>query len=193
MSWLRNLFAKKPRILFVGDSITASTDASYSYLIKNARKDLSVDVLAKPGMTTNWMLQNLRPQLFSNNYDKVFVYGGVNDAFNDSVKIEKTMSNLQEMVNLITNDGARAYIISGIEPIGFMDVNKMPLTKWVTKRSLYTPMVEKYKKIQNLMPLQIKNATIVPKIQLAGSLTADGIHPNVRGQQIMRDNIIKYV
>jgi lysophospholipase L1-like esterase len=186
MSWLRTLFNPKKRILFVGDSITASELYSYSYLIKRGRKDLSVDVLAKGGQTTQWMLENLRKQLFNKKYDKVYIYGGVNDSMNDTIPTERTLRNLQDMVNLINTNGAKSYIITGIEPDNFMDYRKMPLNRWMTRRELYIPMIAKYKRLQQALPISIKGATIIPKFILQPVHTQDGIHPTSVGQRLMR-------
>lgn len=181
------------RILFVGDSITASELYSYSYLIKRDRKDLTVDVLAKGGQTTQWMLENLIKQLASKNYDKVYVYGGVNDSMNDTIPTERTLKNLQEMVNLISKDGAKPYIITGIEPDNFMDYRKMPTNRWTPKRELYIPMIAKYKRYQQAIPNTIKGATIIPVFILNPSLTQDGIHPTSKGQLLMRPIVEKTI
>ena len=200
MSWLRNLFTPKRNILFVGDSITAAKDFSYPYLIKKRRGDLNIDVLAKSGMTTTWMLNNLRSHLFSTNkkYEKIYVFGGVNDAFTN-LKSDTTISNLKSMVTLITNNGARPYIMLGIEPIGYMDYRKMPVTRWVKTKEAYIPLVENYKKLQALILLRSNDrektlkATLVPKFNLQAIHTTDGTHPTAQGQLIISNQVEKTI
>lgn len=185
-------------ILFVGDSITDIDDnkgrptGTYPLLIRKDRPDLSIDVNALGGKTTSWMLLNLPPYLRNKKYAKVFIYGGVNDAFSDYVKLETAVSNIQKMVDLAVQNGAKPYVLLGYEPVGFMDYRKMPTTRYVTRKENYIPLIERYKKLQPMIASQIKNATIIPKINL-GTQTPDGTHPNGAGQRIIADTIKRYL
>lgn len=179
---------KKPKkILFVGDSLTENT---YPSLIRRKRPDLTIDVLAKGGMTTKWMLTNLPSKLF-NNYDRVYIYGGVNDAFNN-VPYESVQSNLQNMIDMVRESGADAYVILGYEPSGFMDWKKMPTTRYVTKKEGFIPLIDRYVELQKRFK-GLKNATFVDKFQLSPSLTSDGIHPNGKGQELISEKILKTI
>lgn len=184
------LKTKSPKnILFVGDSITAAP-YSYANLIKKNNPDLSVDVLAKGGMPTKWMRDNLPQQLSGRKYDRIYIYGGVNDAWNDSIKPETTFGNLQAMVDMGNEHGADVFIITGYEPKGFMDYTKMPVTKYQKSKEDNIPLIDKYKNYQNNIPSNIQNASIVPKIDIAG-MTADGIHPSSNGMKVIESVIIK--
>jgi len=192
----RNKPKKKPKkILFVGDSLTAieyngrSTN-NYPNLIRRKRPDLTIDVLAKGGMTTKWMLTNLPNKLF-NKYDRVYIYGGVNDAFNN-VPYESVQSNLQKMIDMIRDSGAEAYVVMGYEPSGFMDWKKMPTTRYVTKKEDYIPLVARYVELQKRFSA-LRNATLVDKFQLSSSMTGDGTHPNGKGQELIAEKILKTI
>lgn len=186
-------------ILFIGDSITDIDDSrgrptgTYPLLIRKDRPDLAIDVNALGGKTTSWMLINLPSYLRNKRYAKVFIYGGVNDAMNDSIKTSTTINNVQKMIDLAKNNGAQVYVILGYEPNGFMDYRKMPTTRYVPNKQGYIPMIEKYKNIQSMYASQLRNATIIPKIVLGSNYTTDGIHPTGAGQRIIADTLKRYL
>lgn len=186
---------KNNNILFIGDSITdiefkGQPTGTYPLKIRKDRPDLVVDVHAEGGKTTGWMLSNLPPYL-TKPYNKVFIYGGVNDAFSN-VKLETAVANVQTMVDLAVANGAKAYVITGYEPNGFMDYRKMPTTRYVTSKQGYIPLIERYKQFQSLIQSRIKNATIIPKFDLAG-MTNDGTHPTGTGQKQIAETIKRYL
>jgi len=178
-------------ILFIGDSITVSP-YSYPKIIEKNNPSLKIDVLAKGGMATKWMLQNLPAQLSTKKYDQIYIYGGVNDAWNSSIKLETTLNNLQSMVDMGNQNGADVFIILGYEPLGFMDYNKMSVTRYQKTKEDNLPLIEKYKQYQSLIPTTIKGAFLVNKFQIP-NMTGDGIHPNSKAQKIMADDISKTI
>lgn len=182
---------KNPKkLLFVGDSITTG-DSAYPSKIRSQKSDLQVDTLSQVGKTTSWMLDNLKTKLASNKYDRVYIYGGINDVFS-SIPIATILSNIQEMVDLINENGADAFVIEGYDIDGFMDYQKMPITQYVTNKQDYLPLIEKYKQYQDNIANTIKNANFVKPINL-GIKTSDGIHPNGEGQQIIATEILKTI
>ena len=186
---------KNNNILFIGDSLTdidfkGQPTGTYPLKIRKDRPDLIVDVHAEVGKTTGWMLSNL-PLYLNKPYNKVFIYGGVNDAFS-TVKLETAVANVQKMVDLAVANGAKAYVITGYEPNGFMDYRKMPTTRYVTSKQAYIPLIERYKQFQSLIQSRIKNATIIPKFDLAG-MTNDGTHPTGTGQKQIAETIKRYL
>jgi lysophospholipase L1-like esterase len=185
---------KSPKsILFIGDSITADPQWSYPALIRKARPDLNIDVLAKPGQTTKWMADNLPFKLAAKKYDRIYIYGGVNDAYNSYIKVPDTpIANVQKMIDLSRQNGAESYVILGIEPNGYMDYRKMPITQYVRRKEDYIPLIERYKQIQAAYGTRLRNATLVPKFNL-GTNTSDGTHPNGVGQQKIADKILSTI
>jgi len=182
---------KNPKkLLFVGDSITTG-DSAYPSKIRSQKSDLQIDTLSQVGKTTSWMLDNLKTKLASSKYDRVYIYGGINDVFS-SVPIATIISNIQEMVDLINENGADAFVIEGYDIDGFMDYQKMPVTQYVSIKEDYLPLIEKYKQYQNNIANIIKNANFVKPINL-GTKTSDGIHPNGEGQQIIATEILKTI
>lgn len=177
----------KEFILFVGDSITAGS-ISYPMVIAKKNPNIVVDVLAIGGKTTGWMLDNLPNRLSSTKYNKVYIYGGVNDSFNDSISTKKALDNVQKMVDLINAAGAKAIVIIGYNTDTATDYNSIPTTIYVKDKRLYIPMIEKYKKYQQLLKTDIKNAEFIGKFEI-GKLS-DGLHPS-KSQHETIANIVK--
>lgn len=196
-----NTAPSNPNILFIGDSLTATErngrpTGTYPSILQSRRPDLRVDALAKGGQTTSWMLQNLPIKLNALNarkYGKVFIHGGINDAFTEHLREDTTISNMQKMIDAARSNGARAYVILGYEPEGFMDWRKMPTTRYVRNREQYKPVIEKWKRLQLRYQRELRNATIIPKISLSANMTSDGIHPNGQGQARFADAVQRYL
>jgi hypothetical protein len=181
---------KNPKkILFLGDSITAS-DISYANQVKQNLKDLDISIKASVGKKTSWMLQSLIDLLKTNSYDRIYIYGGINDIFS-GVSGNEALSNIQQIVDLGNSKGADVFIIEGIEPKGFMEIEKMPLTQYISSKDQYLPLIEKYSKFQNSLKA-IKKAKLIKKFDLNGK-TSDGIHPNLEGQKNISNEILKTI
>jgi lysophospholipase L1-like esterase len=182
---VKKFFGKKlPKsMLFVGDSITAidynGTPVTFTYpnLLKKELepKGIKIDVLAKGGKRTDWLLSNLTEKLKTNKYDRIYIYGGVNDMFSAVTK-DKALQNVQDMVDLSIKNGAEPYVIVGYDAEKFMDENKLK---------------NRYIDFQNSIPTTIKRATIVEKINIPSSMTADGIHPTPSGQKLIANRLLE--
>ena len=186
------------KILFIGDSHTSiktKDGKAVTYTFPNIlKKELepegyTIDVLALGGMTTQWMLDNLPKQLSGKKYDRVYIYGGANDAMNSSIKLEKALENIQKMVDLSRENGAdvfvnQGYIIEG-ETGSFGNWKKMSISGTVLKKQEeWIPYVERMRDLQKRIPKVIKNANFIPPYDLK-ELTEDGIHANSKGQKIV--------
>jgi lysophospholipase L1-like esterase len=197
---IKNKSPKK--ILFIGDSHTAikkkdGTPLTYTYpaLLKKELepKGYTIDVLALGGMTTKWMLDNLPAQLKNNKYDRVYIYGGTNDASNSSIKLETALSNIQKMVDLSRENGADRFVIIGYKVEGeqgrLMNWKVMSIKGTLLKKQEeWIPYIDRYIKLQKDIPETIKNANFIPTYDLKGK-TGDGIHASAEGQQVVADII----
>lgn len=190
---------KNPKkILIVGDSQsvieTSSGNAiSYTYpnILRNKLKDknVTIDVLAQVGKTTDWMKKNLPSKLKNKKYDRVIIYGGGNDTSNASIKLETTLNNIQQMVDMSNENGADVFVNLGYKVQGdFGNYKIMPLTPYITEREKWIPYVQKRKDLQKLIPQKIKNATFIPAYDLQ-SKTSDGIHPTALGHKIVAEKV----
>ena len=197
---VKKFFGKKlPKsMLFVGDSITAidynGTPVTFTYpnLLKKELepKGIKIDVLAKGGKRTDWLLSNLTEKLKTNKYDRIYIYGGVNDMFSAVTK-EKALQNVQDMVDLSIKNGAEPYVIVGYDAEKFMDENKLKPTSYVPTKAGMVKLKNRYIDFQNSIPTTIKRATIVEKINIPSSMTADGIHPTPSGQKLIANRLLE--
>jgi lysophospholipase L1-like esterase len=197
---VKKFFGKKlPKsMLFVGDSITAidynGTPVTFTYpnLLKKELepKGIKIDVLAKGGKRTDWLLSNLTEKLKTNKYDRIYIYGGVNDMFSAVTK-DKALQNVQDMVDLSIKNGAEPYVIVGYDAEKFMDENKLKPTSYVPTKAGMVKLKNRYIDFQNSIPTTIKRATIVEKINIPSSMTADGVHPTPSGQKLIADRLLE--
>jgi len=189
------------KILIVGDSQSAiknaqGRDITYTYpnILREKLKDkgVTIDVLALGGKTTAWMLENLPAQLKGKKYDRVIIYGGGNDTSNASIPLDKTISNIQKMVDLSRENGADVFVNLGYKIEGnFGNINIMPVgrpSNLLDKKEDWIPYVQKRKDLQKLIPTRITNATFIPVYDLQ-SKTTDGIHPTSAGHKIVAEKI----
>jgi lysophospholipase L1-like esterase len=197
-SAIKNKNPKK--ILFIGDSHTAIKNKKgepVTYTFPNIlKKELepkgyTIDVLALGGQTTQWMLDNLPNQLKGKKYDRVYIYGGANDASNASITLEKALGNIQKMVDLSKDNGADVFVNQGYKIEGengkFLNWRNMSIKGTLLKKQEdWIPYIEKKKELQRRIPLEIKNANFIAPYDLKG-LTSDGIHANSEGQKIVAE------
>lgn len=193
---------KNPKkILIVGDSQSAikmanGGDISFTYpnLLRKQFSDKKIDVLALQGKTTGWMLSNLPNQLKGKKYDRVYIYGGGNDATNSSITIDKIISNIQKMVNLARENGADVFVNLGYKIEGtsgkFGNYNIMPITPYIKDRKQWIPLVERRKLVQKRLSKEIKGANLIPIYDLKQN-TTDGIHPTAQGHKLVAQAIAK--
>ncbi len=180
-------YMKKPNanndgsMLFVGDSISYGP-ASYAALIKKMWPNRLVDVLAKEGANTAWMLANLKSTLAKKHYANVVIYGGINDIFGGQSE-QTAMANIQAMADITAAQGGKAFVVPGYDAVTFM--TKLPAAKW--------PLVLKYANLQYLLATKIKNATIMAQFDLQPTYTTDGIHPNATAQAMIKDQVMAYL
>jgi len=85
---------EKINVMFVGDSLSAAPGFTWNYLLAKDHPDWNVTHVVKGGMKTDWMLKNMLPKLKEKKYDKVFIYGGTNDAFWINVPLSSAVSNV---------------------------------------------------------------------------------------------------
>ena len=115
---------KTMKVLFVGDSLSTG-DYTWNKKLAEKHPEWKVDYLTKGGVQTKWMLNELSDKLRNNEYDLVFIYGGTNDMFGSIDKkqtdkykermINLALSNIQSMVNMIRESGAKPIVFSGYD------------------------------------------------------------------------------
>ena len=178
-------------ILFVGDSMTDEyylnqPTYTYSYLIKNKLTDKSVDIIAEVGKTTSWMLSNVKTQLAKKKYDRVYIWGGVNDIFSGYTQ-SSAIANIQSIVDSVVAQGGDAYVLIGYDAEKFMSPAVLTANKYNASMKPY------YVKYQKALKSSIKNATIIDEFNLSSSYSSDGIHPTGAAHQIIANELMKNI
>lgn len=188
---------KNPKnILIVGDSQSAVVTSdgqkiTYTYpnLLRKAFPDKTIDVLAIGGKPTKWMLDNLPSKLSKKKYDRVYIYGGGNDA-SSSVKIDTIINNIQKMVDMSKENGADVFVNQGWKIEGtkgrFGNHLILPLTRYVTTHEQWIPLIKRRAEMQKRIATDIKGANIIPIYSL-DKKTNDGIHPTADGHKMVAE------
>ena len=178
------------KILLVGDSITVDAGYTWSSRYKKINNKADVEILAIGGkQLTLWMKPELEKKLATTKYEKVYIYGGVNDIFS-SKKAETVLIALQSMVDSVNRTGAKAIVITGYDSEKDMLIQNFPITIYVKTKDAYIPYLQEYQKYQNLMASTITGATIVPKVSVG--IIKDGFHPVGIQSTILSEHINKY-
>lgn len=190
------------KILFIGDSITAiknyANNTPIRYTYPNQVRDMleskgyTIDVLAKGGEMTSWMLKNLPQQLAENNYDRIYIQGGGNDGVN-LVTYEKFKDNIAKMIELGQNDGADVFVVVGFDQSKTLDPNKVATTRYVPDREEMYKRHQRYFEWQKKVGDEFKDIAdgIVPLFDIPKEYVSDGLHPNSKGAKIFADKIIE--
>lgn len=199
-SKLKNPNPKK--ILFIGDSITAIKNyqnntpirVTYPNYVRQILepKGYTIDVLAKGGEMTSWMLKNLPQQLSENKYDRIYIQGGGNDGVN-LVTYEKFKNNITKMIELGKNNGADVFVVVGFDQEKTLDPNRVATTRYVPDKEEMYKRHQRYFSWQKKVGDEFKDIAdgIVPLFDIPKEYVPDGLHPNTKGAKIFADQIIK--
>lgn len=175
------LFKAEPRVLLVGDSITAYKAGWQENLcVEKCWKCKNVSV---EGKKTGWMLSITEQQLKNNHYDKALIYGGINDIFS-YVPIDTALSNVQKIVNLCNKHNVTPVVIIGYNP-------EMIQNTWIKDKEKERLLRNRYIDYQKRL-LKIKNCAFVPIAPTATKDSTDGIHFNARGHKTFFNWIRKF-
>lgn len=181
---------KKPKVLIVGDSISVDAGYTWSSLYKKLKTDVDVEILAKGGeQLTSWMGPQLQAKLKTQKYDKVYIYGGVNDSYSGKTAAS-ILNALQTMVNLVIANGGQAIVVTGYDAEIDMGDNSTKPTKLVKTKAEMEKLLEVYRVYQKSISSTIKNAVIVPKISVG--VLSDGFHPTGQQPRKLYEHIAKY-
>jgi peptidoglycan hydrolase-like protein with peptidoglycan-binding domain len=189
----------KENVMFVGDSLSAGKGTTWNYLLEKAHPNWNVTHVVLGGMRTGWMLSNMLPKLKEKKYDKVFIYGGTNDAFWIGTNLSEAVTNIQKMVDAVNEQGGQAYVFLGYEAGSVMVDKYLKPTKYPDGRVLCDQNCmykarERMIQLQKDLSSQIKNAIIIPTI--SGDDTwapGDGTHVGPGPHRKMKDHVETYI
>ena len=189
---LKNPNPKK--VLILGDSFSVDVKGAYARIVKDSLKEkgIETDILAKSGAETSWMLDNLKNQLLTNKYDRIYFYGGINDAF-FLRKVEDILARVQKIVDVGNENGADVFVVKGYLIDNMCTQENLKPTKYVTTKEAFLPLVQRFREYRaKLNEDNIKNAHWVQQFDLQGN-TSDGTHPNGTGYKMIADAILKTI
>ena len=187
---LTSLTYKTPprRVLYIGDSLTCATGGWQDQVSKHfGYQSLN---LSKGGVRTDYMRSTLNTCFKTDSaFTRVFIYGGCNDAFS-MVDLQKSVDNIQVMVDSCNRRGIEPIVIVGFNPAQ------------VTTRTVYDAATTKrcvgrYIEFQKLMVKEktgLKNCKIIPMdTTMFYSDTWDGIHFAPSGHKKFSNWVIEHL
>ena len=189
----------KQNVMFVGDSLSAGKGTTWNYLLEKDYPEWNVTHVVKGGMKTDWMLNNMLPKLKEKKYDKVFIYGGTNNAFWVGTSLSNAVSDIQKMVDAVVKQGGQAYVFLGYDADSVMTDDVLKPTKkkdgsFLCDMDCMKKGRDRMVKLQNDLSSQIQGATIIPTVEGNSNWAAgDGIHPGSGPHKIMKDHVKKYI
>jgi len=181
---------EKLNVLFVGDSLSNGPSFTWNYLLANEHPEWNVEHLVEGAKRTDWMLDNLSLELSENKYDMVFIYGGTNDMFSQ-IPISTAIRNIQKMVDLVVNQGGKAYVFSGYDAKSVLTDESLKPTDLCDLDCMKKGrdrMVEFQKQLQT-----ISDAVIIPVVVGNETWTTDGIHLPLSKNKILKDFVSNYI
>jgi lysophospholipase L1-like esterase len=171
----------KQRILFLGNSQTASTRGYVEKLQKECGTD-TFKKLAKVGAKSDWILEQYQKEIQSGNkYDVVSVMIGGNDIFARK-SIDKTKKNLDTLFGLAKKNKSKVIVLSSptklfyskTEPIHLQLADE--LEDWLNKN----------KNVDVFIP-------ITKKTENKELFASDNLHLNQKGQELVFNELNKLV
>jgi hypothetical protein len=189
----------KENVMFIGDSLSSGAGSTWNYLLAKDHPEWNVTHVVKGGKKTDWMLTNMLPKLKEKKYDKVFIYGGTNDAFWVGTDLGNAVTNIQKMVDAVNEQGGQAYVFLGYDAESVMKDEVLKPTKKENGQILCDINCmkkgrDRMVQLQKDLSSQIKNAVIIPTVKGDPSWVAgDGIHTGPTQHITMKDHASKYI
>jgi acyl-CoA thioesterase I len=179
-------FAAPTTILFLGDSLTEGlgVDEQHAYprvvekKLREAGYDVNVINGGVSGATTASGFSRLKWHL-KKKIDIVVIELGANDGLR-GLKLPQTEENLREMVKLAQSHKIRVMMLGLRMPPNY--------------GKKYTADFEAmYKNIAASMKVPTLNAFLVGVEGVAELNQADGIHPNIKGHEVVASNVFQFI
>jgi len=173
------------RVVFMGDSITDN--------LHNAQR-FGPFFPGKPyinrgisGQVTAQMLVRFYPDVIALQPKAVVIFGGTNDIGGNigPVSLESTENNLAAMADMARAHGIKV-ILASLTPVCDMP-NRPPMTTGRPPESIakLNSWIRDYASKNNLVFLDYFSATVDDKGLFRSELTEDGLHPTIKGYEIM--------
>lgn len=176
----------KLKIIVLGDSIVAGVGGNSGGYVARLRGKLpNADIkgLAVPGITSSGLLSRVKRGGFSNSdilqADYIFIAVGVNDYWTN-LQPSNTVANIRRIGDYLKS----YYRFAGLKtPV----VKVMTLTP--TKRSYQAPFIAS---VNSMLRRYVQVGPDFYRLD-KNHLSADGLHPNSTGYQVLADMLYNYI
>jgi lysophospholipase L1-like esterase len=174
------------RVVFMGNSITEGWQYIDTLFFKNKQfvnRGIS-------GQTTPQMLLRFRQDVIRLNPYAVVILAGINDIAQNTgyIPVEDIFGNIQSMAELAKASGIKV-ILSSVLP-----ANILPWNEEIKPADMViqlNTMLEKYCKANNHTFLDYYSKLVDDKKGLGKEYSDDGVHPNLKGYQVMEMQLEK--
>lgn len=183
--FLNNLYAQV--IVCLGDSLTEGygiePEEAYpqlleNYLVKNGMKEAKVINAGISGSTSSSGLDRLKWTLKANPTHLLLALGA-NDGLR-GIKVEETFKNLDQIVRLAIENKIKVLVLGMELPLNYGEQYRKDF------RNIYTKLATKHQLPKP--PFLLEGVATKKELNLA-----DGIHPNVKGHQVMGESVFLFL
>ena len=179
---------KKSQVLVVGDTTSSLENKSWNYLLNEFHPDWEITTIAQRGATMNWVINEVNAALKEKKFDKTFLFLGFDDVLN-SEGINNVLQKLQELIDILKNNGGVLYLIQGFD---YQELNPEKIKK--TKDCDLSCIKKKLLRLidfQNKLS-SIKNVILIPIISDETNWHDDNFLPKINHHIILSNIIDQY-
>jgi lysophospholipase L1-like esterase len=173
------------RVVFMGDSITDNMHNTQSFGPFFPGKPYLNRGIG--GQTTVQMLVRFYPDVIALHPKAVVIFGGTNDIAGNlgPVSLESTEDNLAAMADLARANGIKV-IMASVTPVGDLP-GKAPMTPGRPPETILklNNWIKQYAASHGAVYLDYFSVTVDDKGFLKADMTADGLHPTIKGYEVM--------
>jgi lysophospholipase L1-like esterase len=176
------------RVVFMGDSITDSWDSPNNGGFFPGKPYINRGI---SGQTTPQMLIRFRPDVIELNPKVVVILAGTNDIAGNTgpTTLEAIEDNLTSMAELARSNGIRV-VLSSLLPVSDYEMRDgKPIIQTVRRPpeqvKALNQWLKRYAEGHHLIYLDYYSAMVDEKGFLKDELSNDGLHPNIKGYEVM--------
>jgi len=178
----------KPRIVFMGNSITESWQKFDSiFFSNNAFVNRGIS-----GQTTPQMLLRFREDVIDLNPTVVVILAGINDIAENTgpTTLENIFGNIASMAELARINHIKVVISSVLPAFNFP---WRPGIKPAEKIAALNSMLKSYTAKNNFVYVDYYSSMVDERKGLQTKFTYDGVHPNLVGYKVMEPLVVKAI
>jgi lysophospholipase L1-like esterase len=176
------------RVVFMGDSITDSWDSPNNGGFFPGKPYINRGI---SGQTTPQMLIRFRPDVIELNPKVVVILAGTNDIAGNTgpTTLEAIEHNVTSMAELARSNGIRV-VLSSLLPVSDYEVRDGKSIVQTVRRppeqiKALNEWMKRYAAEHHLTYLDYYSAMVDDKGFLKDELSNDGLHPNIKGYEVM--------